>query len=154
MRYFFQSSFQTKSLKLHCSEMLNMILGILIQGRLRLFQVKYRFVYAYEVLIWHLREWPRICRNLNSAIKIFNAIHIKTIKDTVIVHINTITYTNTHPVNCKIYSIHLNKYVFHCSNLHVIKASLAFYENILYDSLIMEILCFGTLKLCSTWNRW
>lgn len=28
------------------------------------------------------------------------------------VHINTTTYTNTYPVNCKIYLIHLNKYVF------------------------------------------
>lgn len=63
-------------------------------------------------------------------------------KDTGIVHINTIKHTNTHPVNCKIYSIQLNKYVFHCLNLNVIKACLAFCllyfrktENILHDSL-------------------
>lgn len=80
-----------------------------------------------------------------------------------LLYTSILEHTNTHPVNCKIYSIHLNKYISHCSNLHVIKASLAFYgycayfrktENILYDSLIMEILCFGTLKSCGIWNRW
>lgn len=114
------------------------------------------------VLYMYMRSISSVCVNdlEYAGIMIFKT-QTKTIKDTVIASINTITYTNTHPVNCKIYSIQLNKYIFHCSNLHVIKARLAFYvycayfrktENILHDSLIIEILRFGTVNMCDMIN--
>lgn len=81
------------------------------------------------VLYMYMSSISSVCVNdlEYAGIMIFNKTQTKMMKDTVIVSINTITYTNTHPVNGKIYSIQLNKYIFHYSNLHVIKARLAFY---------------------------